>query len=236
MKGKAFEKQSGPFLHWLARWKDGLGTKSADEIFGEPHRAAVMSVDMVVGFCSDGPLASPRVAGIVSSVKGLFERAHKAGVMHFLLFQDRHEADALEFEAFGPHCIAGTAESETIPELANLPFSNLFRVIPKNSLSSAVGTTLDSWIDSQGEVDRFIVVGDCTDLCVYQLVMHLRIAANVSGLKRTVIVPADCVDTYDVPVDRASESGILPHDGELLHHLFLYHMALNGIDVVAGIR
>jgi nicotinamidase-related amidase len=194
-----------------------------------------MSVDMIVGFCSSGPLASPRVAGIVPRVVDLFTKAHGAGVRTFLLFQDSHEQGAPQFDSFGPHCVAGSPEAETIPELTGLPFSSLFEVIPKNTLSSAIGTGLDSWLASHGEIDRCIVVGDCTDLCVYQLAMHLRLTANASNTERFVIVPAGCVDTYDMPVERAGDLGALPHDGELLHTIFLYHMALNGIEVIGGI-
>ena len=51
----------------------------------------------------------------------------------------------------------------------------------------------------------------------------------------SIIVPADCVDTYDLPVETAERVGALPHDANLLHPLFLYHMALNGALVVRNI-
>jgi hypothetical protein len=44
------------------------------------------------------------------------------------------------------------------------------------------------------------------------------------------------VDTYDMAVDIAKSIGAIPHDGDLLHAIFLYHMALNGVEVVAGIK
>ena len=50
-----------------------------------------------------------------------------------------------------------------------------------------------------------------------------------------VIVPANCVDTYDLPLEAAKQIGALPHDAGLLHPLFLYHMALNGASVVKAI-
>lgn len=235
MKETSFEKRCEPFLRWLADWKENLKPGPLGTLVPDSRRAAVMSVDMVIGFCKTGPLAGPRVAGIIRAVTGLFEKAHEAGIRHFFLFQDSHCGDAPEFEAFGPHCTDGSQESETIPELGGLPFSNLFEVVPKNSISSAIGTNLDAWLDSNRNVDCFIAVGNCTDLCLYQLAMHLKLAANASNTQRRIIVPADCVETFDVPVNRAAASGILPHEGDLLHYLFLYHMALNGIDVVASI-
>lgn len=229
------KKQSGLFLDWLSSWRSELETKSVHETFDEPDQVAVLSVDLIVGFCTEGPLASPRVAGIVPAVVRLFDKAHQAGVTQFVLFQDTHTDDAPEFEAFGPHCVAGSRESGTVPELTALTFSDGFEIIPKNSLSAAIETSFSDWLKSRPAVDRFIVVGDCTDLCVYQLAMHLKLSANAMNVRRSIIVPANCVETYDMPVGRAAELGILPHDAELLHVVFLYHMALNGIEVVAGV-
>ena len=80
------------------------------------------------------------------------------------------------------------------------------------------------------------MVGDCTDLCTYQLAMHLRIDANACQLERRVLVPAHAVDTYDRPVEIAQEQGGLPHPGDLTHALFFYPMALNGVEVVSRIN
>jgi nicotinamidase-related amidase len=225
--------QSKPFLDWLAQWEKELPVVSLSEVISDPARVGVLSEDLVKGFCSEGPLSSPRVAGIVPTVVRLFQRAHDLGVRHFLLFQDTHDADAIEFSAYPSHCVRGTAESETIDELKDLPFSDLFVVFPKNSTSSSIGTELDAWLEACPEVTIFIVVGDCTDICVHLVALYLRTRANVLGLRDVrVIVPADCVQTYDMPVETAAQLGILPHDGDLLHSIFLYHMALNGVEVI----
>jgi hypothetical protein len=39
-----------------------------------------------------------------------------------------------------------------------------------------------------------------------------------------------------MPVETAQEIGAMPHDGDLLHRIFLYQMALNGVEVVASLR
>jgi hypothetical protein len=105
--------------------------------------------------------------------------------------------------------------------------------LEKNSINSVLGTGLDDWVIDHPEKDTFIVVGDCTDLCTYQLAMYLRLDANNRMLERRVIVPANAVDTYDMPVELARKVGALPHDGDLMHAVFLYHMALNGVEVVS---
>ena len=69
---------------------------------------------------------------------------------------------------------------------------------------------------------------------MYQLAMHLRLRANARNLRDTrVILPLDGVDTFDLPVDVATEAGAMPHHGDLMHLIFLYSMAQNGIEIVS---
>jgi nicotinamidase-related amidase len=227
-----------PFMDWLARWMEDLPEMALDEVVADPKRAAILMVDLTRGFCCEGPLASPRVAGIVPAVVQLARQAYDLGVRHFLLPQDAHDPQAIEFSAYPPHALADTTESETVDELQALPFSDLFVVMPKNTISCNLGTDLDPWLDDHPQVNTFIVTGDCTDICVYQAAMYLRMRANLLGRRDDrVLVPADCVQTYDLSVEAAQEAaqgaGVLPHDGDLLHAIFLYHMALNGVEAAA---
>ncbi len=225
-----------PFLTYLDEWYGSLrDVPLADVVAGEPERVALLSIDVINGFCKSGPLASERVGRIVRPVADLFERAYALGVRHFVLTQDAHDPQTPEFEAYPPHCVAGSAESQTVEALTSLPFFNEMAVFPKNSISSMIGTGLEDWIAARPQVDRFIVVGDCTDLCTYQGAMHLRLEANAIGIRRRVIVPANAVDTFDTPVSMARELHIKAHDGDLHHVLFLHHMALNGIEVVRAL-
>ena len=191
---------------------------------------------MVVGFCSQGNLASPRVARLVPPVVELFRLAHDAGIRLFVLAQDTHSEEAPEFRSFPPHCVRGTEESQTIPELQGLPFSSEFVIVEKNSLHPAIGTGLDQWLEARPELRDLIVVGDCTDLCTYNLAMYLRLRANAYGLAdQRVILPANAVDTYDLPMEVARDSGAFAHPGDFFHNVFLYHMASNGIQVVRAV-
>jgi nicotinamidase-related amidase len=230
-------EKSKPFLTYVAGWKESLAPlELASTLAGQPERAAIISVDVINGFCYEGPLASPRVADIVEPIAALFRRAHTLGVRHFILTQDTHDEEAVEFGSYPAHCVRGSSESETVAEFKALPFFDLFLTMPKNSIDSSLGTDLDPWLDDHPEVDTFFVVGDCTDLCTYQLAMHLRLRANASNKQARVILPEDCVDTYDLPVDLAQEIGGVPHDGDLLHHIFLYSMMLNGVEVVSKVE
>jgi nicotinamidase-related amidase len=230
---------AGPFLTWLEGWAASLTTLNLQAFMAEkalqPENVCVMSADLVNGFCYEGPLASPRIRKIVEPSAELFTLAYGLGVRDFVLLQEFHTHHAVEFEQYGPHCIRGTREAETVSLLKELPFANLFKIVHKNSLHPALGTDLEVWLGARPHLNTFIVVGDCTDLCTYQVALHMKLRANALDRHVSVIVPADCVDTYDLPVDTAEKVGALPHDANLLHPLFLYHMALNGALVVRNI-
>lgn len=228
--------RSRPFLSYLEDWYAALKPLSlADLVGGEPERVALISIDVINGFCKTGPLASARVGRIAAPIAALFERAYEQGVRNFALTQDTHDPATPEFQFYPPHCVAGTEESEAVDELKALPFFSDVAVFAKNSLNSHIGTQLGAWLAERPMVDRFAVVGDCSDLCTYQAAMHLRLEANALNLNRRIVVPADVVDTFDTPVSVARELGIFAHDGDLHHMLFLHHMASNGVEVVAGL-
>ncbi len=230
-------EQSKPFMNYIVDWQAGLKPLLlAEAINGQPQQVAVISVDVINGFCYEGPLASPRVAALVEPIVALFEKTYQAGVRHFILTQDTHPADAVEFADYPPHCIRDTNESEAVDAFKALPFFDQFVVVPKNSINSVINTNLEAWLAVHPEVNTFIVVGDCTDLCTYQLAMHLKLRANARNERTRVILPVDCVDTYDLPVEVAAEIGAIPHPGDLLHLVFLYHVRLNGIEVVAKLE
>jgi hypothetical protein len=225
-------QKSTPFLEYLVDWQASLPAVSLVDVCATPERTAILSVDIINGFCYQGSLSSPRVKAIINPIIDLFKRSWVLGVRDILLCQDTHDPKAVEFGQFPPHCVRGTYEAEAVTEIKNLPFYELITQLEKNSISSTMGTGLDDWIVDHPEKETFIVVGDCTDLCTYQLGMFLRLDANDRMLKRRVVAPTNAINTYDMPVEVARQIGALPHPGDLLHVLFLYHMALNGIEVV----
>jgi nicotinamidase-related amidase len=235
VNSKGLSEKSQPFFDWLEEWIEDLAALPIGEAVPQPEKAAVISVDVTNGFCYEGPLSSPRVAGIVEPIAELFERAWEHGMRNIILSQDTHEPDAVEFAQWPPHCVRGTSEAETVNTFKNLPFFPQMILSEKNSVAPGLNTDLYPWVEAHPEVDTFIVTGDCTDLCTYQLAMFLRLDANARQLQRRVIVPANCVQTYDRPVEVAREQGGLPHPGDLMHAIFLYHMQLNGMEVVAKI-
>jgi len=225
-------EKSAPFLNYLETWEASLQPMPIEEAIVDPKRTVILSVDLINGFCYEGPLASPRVASIVGPIRSLFQSAWERGVRQIVLIQDTHEPEAVEFNQWPPHCVRGTSESETVPEFKSLQFFDQIVVLEKNSIHAGLNTGLESWLADHPQVDTFIVVGDCTDLCTYQLAMHARLRANAHQRAHRVIVPENCVDTYDLPVEAAKEIGAMPHPADLIHAVFLYHMTLNGIEVL----
>lgn len=228
-------KTDKEFLDYLDQWLADLPAISQDELFSNPDQCAILSVDMTNGFCKAGTLSSPRVGAIIPPIVDLLQRGWNAGLRNITLIQDCHTPDALEFEAYAQHAICGSEEADTVEEIKALPFFSELKVITKNSIASEQNTVLDSWITDRPQVNTFVAVGDCTDICAYLLAIHLRTKANAYHLPWRVIVPEDCVATYDLPLALAKQIGATPHPGDLLHKVFLYHMALNGIEVVKKI-
>ena len=232
-----FVEQSKEFLSALVTWERNLPTLAWSDLHSEAkqERVALISVDMINGFCHEGVLSSPRVKNIIPTVVAAFKGAYSIGVREFVLAQDCHTPESDEFADFPPHCQAGTSEANTIPELANLPLANLYQIVSKNSLNAFHGTDLGEWLEARHHFRAAVIVGDCTDLCVHQMALHLKLYANAHSLKMRVIVPENAVQTYDMSVETANAIGALPHDGDFMHLVFLYHMRLNGVEVIREI-
>lgn len=211
------------FLRQLAEWQAQLSPEPLSRLVeeaGGPGGVAILVVDMIRGFASEGPLASPRVGALSGPIARLLERAHAAGVRALYQFCDQHDPEAREFAAYPAHCVRGSRETELVPELAGLPFAAEYEQVAKNCLSSVWA---GDWFPAAARrFRRFVVVGDCTDLCVYHTAMPIKLYRDQHQLEYEVLVPARLVDTYDAP----------GHPGDLFHKLFLYHMAMNGVRVV----
>ncbi len=230
------QPETKSFLSYLDQWISDLPVLSLSEFSENPEKTAIISVDVIKGFCNQGALSSPRVAEIVKPIVELMKNAWDKNIRHIILSQDTHEPQAVEFSSWPPHCIRGTEESETVAEIRQLSFFEQIKVLEKNSIASGLNKDLQQWVVDHPEVDKYIVVGDCSDLCTYQLAMFLRLDANERQLQREVILPENCVQTYDMPVEIAQNVGAFPHPGDFIHSVFLNHMALNGIKVVKKIN
>ena len=225
------KKQNENYLDFLDEFYMNLKELPIGNILNDPAKAAIISVDMINAFCRTGNLASDRVAAIIEPIVDLLMLAWKEGLKRIVLLNDCHTNNAKEFGAFGEHAVCGTIESEMVEEIKSLPFYDEMKIIEKNSSNPSQNTEFDRWLGEHPEITTFIVVGDCTDLCIYQASMYLLTAANALDIERRVIIPEVCVSTYDIPVETAKGFSVEPHPADLMHKLFLHHMQLNGIEI-----
>ncbi len=159
-----------------------------------PGRRVVIVVDMLRGFLEPGrPLDCGEAArAIIPAVRRTIEEETARGAT-VLWVADNHAPDDKEFAMFPPHCIRGTAEAEIIPALADLV--DAANVLPKTRYSGFYGTDLDARL-ARLQPDIITVVGVCTDICV------LHTVADARNRDYAVIVPAECVATFDPAAHR----------------------------------
>lgn len=237
-KATSLRKSSESFLDFLDSWYSNLRPVSLKSLLKKfpAEQTAITCVDVVNGFCKEGNLASPRVAKIIDPIVQLLKNAEQNGINYYLLPQDNHPEHSKEFEIYPRHCVEGSFESRTVQELSDLPNSYKFNVIPKRTINPALEEQLLAWLDQNPEVCQFIVTGDCTDICIDQLSMYLKLRSIKKDKESEVIVPVNCVDTFDISMDAYKSDGLMPHPGDIFHIFTLYHLHLNGIRIVSAIE
>ena len=101
---------------------------------------AVLVIDMLKCFLEEGyPLyVGEKARGIIPNIQRLLEQELAQDSKVFFIC-DHHDPDDLEFKMFPPHCVAGTAEAEVIPEVARYPG----KVITKKRYSGFFGSALE---------------------------------------------------------------------------------------------
>ena len=210
-------------LQDLETWLNNLEPLKLETL--APHETAVLSVDVIEGFCRIGPLASPRVTAIIPNVVSLIQNAETRGIADFAFIQDTHPENAEEFSAYPPHCIKGTLEARAVHEFEALPNWNTYAHFEKNSISSLESTQLVAWLEQRPHLRNLICVGDVTDLCLYSLAIGVKLRSLAQGLGQRIIVPENCVQTWDSP----------DHPGDLYHAMFLFQLKRNGVEIVKAI-
>ncbi|MGN0693226.1 MAG: cysteine hydrolase family protein [Oscillospiraceae bacterium] len=169
-----------------------------------PEETMLVIVDIVNGFVREGAMASPRVEDIIPPTAELLRRCNAEGIFSAAL-ADCHSESCAEFSAFPPHCIRGTSESEVVDEIRSV---GGYELVEKNSTNGFHEEKLRRLIDGHEKVNTFIVVGDCTDICVMQLCLSLKTFYTASDRKCRIVIPADCTETYDSPLHSADFANI----------------------------
>jgi len=147
----------------------------------------VLVIDMTRAFLEEGhALYCGRSArNIIPNIRTLLENELSRGG-RALFLNDHHDPDDLEFKMFPPHSIAGTRETEVIPELVDYAGE----IIPKKRYSAFWDTCLAKRL-LELNPDKIIITGVCTDICV------CHTAGDARDRDYRVEVPVDCVASFN---------------------------------------
>lgn len=161
----------------------------------------IFIIDMVNGFCKEGALADQEILKIVDPIKELLEQTDSSKQ---IFIADTHLTTDIEFEAFPPHCVKGTNEAEIIDEL--MPYVKT-KIIEKNTTNAFHELIKDEnrHLLEELDTDSCILVGCCTDICVMQFALSLRTWMNAVGMKRRILIPRNCIETFNSPSHDAFE-------------------------------
>lgn len=187
------------------------------------NKTSLIIMDMVEGFINIGILSSPRVKDLIPNIISLQKKCNDKNI-YTLAFADKHTKDSIELTFRPEHCLEGTQECEITKEISSLKVD---KIIYKNSTNGFVNEEFNKWVEEYVNVfENYIVVGDCTDICISQFALTLKAYFNEKNKASRIIVPMDCVDTYDLGV----------HNADLMNLFSLYQMIDNNIEVVKEVR
>ncbi|WP_270507382.1 isochorismatase family cysteine hydrolase [Paraclostridium sordellii] len=175
-------------------------------------------IDMNNGFAKKGALYSDRVEALINPITNLV-KILEAKNCEIIAFTDSHNKDSIELRSYPTHCLENDYESKIVDEISTI--KNL-KVIPKNS-TNGFFCLEDKHFKN---IDNIIVVGDCTDICIYQFVVTLKAYFNQNNIDKNIIVPMNLVDTYHI--DNI-------HNAEIMNIVFLNSMIQNGVEVIKEI-
>lgn len=186
-----------------------------------PSQTVLIIVDMVGGFAREGALASPRVGALISPIASLAAACNTAGIP-VLALADCHTQDSIELQNFPPHCLRGTEESAVCAEIAG---ACDYTLIEKNSTNGFIEPIFEIWLKANSSVNTFLVVGDCTDICVQQFAVTAKSWYNTRDIPSRILVSVPLVDTYDAP----------GHNGDILNLVSLRMMQTAGVELCGDI-
>lgn len=177
----------------------------------------IFVIDMINGFCKKGNLSSLEINSIVPIIKVLLNQAIKENI-EIIALNDAHSKNNPEFNSYPIHCLENTKETELVPELQ---FPEI-KILKKNSTNGFFQLNLDKLKNYK----NIIVVGCCTDICIYQFALTCKTWFNQQNQNVDIIVPKSMTTTFDNP----------NHPSDIINVISWYSMISNGIIVVKDIN
>lgn len=203
-------------LNSLKNNLDNLPTLNLSDL--QLNKSELFIVDINNGFAKEGNMYSSRVNNLINPIVN-FTKSISKDIKSIIAFTDYHTDESVELLNYPTHCLKDTIECEIVDELKSI---DNIKIVKKNSTNGFFAlSNLDF-----NNTDNIIIIGDCTDICVYQLAITLKSYFNQNNISKNIIVPINLVDTYHV--DNV-------HPAELLNIVFFNSMIQNGIKVVKEI-
>lgn len=206
----------------MSEWYDELSALPPLELDALPAGSTCcVVIDMINGFIKSGALCDSRQRELAEPVADFVRRCTARGI-NAVAFADTHTPQSIELETYPPHCLAGSEESELIPELDGLEL----KLFAKNSTNGFIEPEFSAWLEASPQITHFVLSGVCTDICVLQFALSLKAWFNMKNRCVKIILPLSLIDTYSAP----------NHDGDTFAASALHIMAQNGIELVSDIK
>jgi nicotinamidase-related amidase len=164
-------------------------------------------IDMVNGFVKYGALHDPKIGEITPDIIKLVQQFINEG-QPIVSFQDSHTPDDPEFKIYPPHCVRGTGEDYLLDEFAL--YGGKIMAFWKTTTNAMEQPAIRQYF-AENKFDEVIVTGCCTDICIQQFVLALLNFLKDTKTITRVIVPKNCVATFNTPNHEAKTF----HDGAL---------------------
>lgn len=208
----------------MARINETLSQQYTNISWQDIKNTDIFVVDMINGFCKEGAMADRSIMDIVPNIKKVLSKYKKIDKNAYF-FVDYHEDSAIEFKSFPVHCLKDSVESNVVNELKE--YVNENKIIHKNSTNGfhELTTYLDAFLNNQPEY--IIITGCCTDICVLQFALTLKTWLNAHNMDVDLILPLDCVDTY--------ESGDSYHPADQFNQMAITLLQQAGIKIYKAI-
>lgn len=159
------------------------------------NASCLIIVDMINGFVKEGPLADPAICSIIEPIEQII-KDFKQKDYPIVALCDAHQANSKEFDAFLPHCLKDTKESELIDEFK--VYEKDMLVFEKNSVNGFLSPAFQQWFQKQPTFKNYIVVGCVTDICVLNMASTLMAYIHQHNLDAKVIVSKDTSETFEI--------------------------------------
>ncbi|OUZ99735.1 Isochorismatase-like [Macleaya cordata] len=225
--------------------KEELPLDQGSLVLSEDVRIGLVLVDIINGFCTVGagnlaPTEPNRQISTMVEESVKLARVFCEKKWPILAFLDTHHPDKPE-HPYPPHCLTGTDESNLVPSLQWLENESNVTIRRKDCIDGFLGSIKEDgsnvfidWVKTN-KIEVILVVGICTDICVFDFVASTLSARNLgllAPLKDVVLYSKGCA-TFDFPVQVARTiKGGVAHPQELMHHVGLYMAKGRGANVV----